>query len=64
MASINEISMDPKILLKPMAHRSGMNNKQYSSNDLFGNQSAIQIDHRGVIYTLRITQLGKLILTK
>ena len=36
----------------------------YRSEELFGSKSAIQINHRGVIYTLRITQFGKLILTK
>ncbi|BEI40787.1 hypothetical protein PHIN9_07180 [Polynucleobacter sp. HIN9] len=36
----------------------------YRSEELFGSTSAIQINHHGVIYILRITQLGKLILTK
>jgi len=36
----------------------------YRSEELFRSESAIQINHHGVIYTLRITQLGKLILTK
>ncbi|WP_407675548.1 hemin uptake protein HemP [Polynucleobacter acidiphobus] len=36
----------------------------YRSEVLFGSKSAIQINHHGVIYTLRVTQLGKLILTK
>ena len=30
----------------------------YPSEELFGLESAIQINHRGVIYTLRITQFG------
>lgn len=41
-----------------------MQDKTYCSTQLFGNNSAILIDHRGILYTLRITQLGKLILTK
>jgi len=36
----------------------------YRSEELFRSENAIQINHHGVIYTLRITQLGKLILTK
>jgi hemin uptake protein HemP len=36
----------------------------YRSEELFALESAIQINHHGVIYTLRITQFGKLILTK
>jgi hemin uptake protein HemP len=40
------------------------NIRVYRSEELFGTESAIQINHHGVIYTLRITQLGKLILTK
>lgn len=38
--------------------------KIYSSADLFGKNNSVVINHRGVCYILRITQLGKLILTK
>jgi hemin uptake protein HemP len=38
--------------------------KIYSSLDLFGASNSVIINHYGVCYTLRITQLGKLILTK
>ena len=38
--------------------------KIYSSLDLFGTRNSVIINHHGVCYTLRITQLGKLILTK
>jgi hemin uptake protein HemP len=38
--------------------------KSYSSLDLFGASNSVIINHYGVCYTLRITQLGKLILTK
>ncbi|MDO9013796.1 MAG: hemin uptake protein HemP [Polynucleobacter sp.] len=38
--------------------------KTYSSLDLFGASNSVIINHFGVCYTLRITQLGKLILTK
>jgi len=32
--------------------------------DLFGTSNSVIINHHGICYTLRITQLGKLILTK
>jgi hemin uptake protein HemP len=38
--------------------------KMYSSFDLFGTSNSVIINHHGICYTLRITQLGKLILTK
>jgi hemin uptake protein HemP len=38
--------------------------KIYSSLDLFGASNSVIINHYGVCYILRITQLGKLILTK
>jgi hemin uptake protein HemP len=38
--------------------------KSYSSLDLFGASNSVIINHYGICYTLRITQLGKLILTK
>ena len=38
--------------------------KMVLSTDLFGGGTSLMINHRGVYYTLRITQLGKLILTK
>ena len=50
--------------LKPSAPVSRNDMRIYRSEELFGSESAIQINHHGVIYTLRITQLGKLILTK
>lgn len=34
------------------------------SEQLFGPRSEIEIEHRGSVYRLRITSLGKLILTK
>ncbi len=38
--------------------------KIYTSLDLFGASNSVIINHYGVCYILRITQLGKLILTK
>lgn len=38
--------------------------KTYSSKELFGTGSELAIAHRGERYSLRITSLGKLILTK
>lgn len=37
---------------------------QIASDQLFGGGAVIQIQHGDAIYTLRITRLGKLILTK
>ncbi len=34
------------------------------SEALFDGSSEVQIDHRGTLYRLRLTSLGKLILTK
>lgn len=38
--------------------------KTYTSSELFGAGGELAIAHRGERYTLRITSLGKLILTK
>ncbi|MFH1659467.1 MAG: hemin uptake protein HemP [Pseudomonadota bacterium] len=38
--------------------------KTYTSNELFGAGCELAIAHRGERYSLRITSLGKLILTK
>lgn len=35
-----------------------------SSQSLLGGQREIEIDHGGAVYRLRVTSLGKLILTK
>ena len=35
-----------------------------STDELLGEQRALQIDHKGAIYTLRTTSKGGLILTK
>jgi len=49
---------------KPSAPISRNDMRVYRSEELFCSESAIQINHHGAIYTLRITQFGKLILTK
>lgn len=36
----------------------------WRSGELLGSHSEIQIDHHGALYRLRVTALGKLILTK
>jgi len=38
--------------------------RRLSSTDLFGADDQVEIEHRHVLYRLRITSLGKLILTK
>lgn len=37
---------------------------RWQTEQLFGPRSEVEIEHRGSIYRLRITSLGKLILTK
>ena len=34
------------------------------SNDILRGNAEVEIDHRGTLYRLRVTSLGKLILTK
>lgn len=34
------------------------------SSDLFGTEKTLTIEHEGMVYTLRITRQGKLLLTK
>ena len=55
---------DPKLNTKSGNFLVNAPAKLYSSSDLFGKSSSVAINHRGALYTLRITQLGKLILTK
>jgi hemin uptake protein HemP len=49
----------------PALHNKPLNIPQHAvpSNELLGNQGALQIDHKGAIYTLRATSKGGLILT-
>jgi hemin uptake protein HemP len=35
-----------------------------ASNDILRGNAEVEIDHRGTLYRLRVTSLGKLILTK
>ena len=35
-----------------------------ASNDILRGSAEVEIDHRGTLYRLRVTSLGKLILTK
>jgi hemin uptake protein HemP len=35
-----------------------------ASNEILRGSAEVEIDHRGVLYRLRVTSLGKLILTK
>jgi hemin uptake protein HemP len=38
--------------------------RQWSSDQLFGGRTEVEIAHGGSVYRLRLTSLGKLILTK
>ena len=48
----------------PLARAATRMPRCVSSEQLFGGTTEVQIDHRGVLYRLRQTALGKLILTK
>lgn len=45
------------------ARRSQDTPRRVTSDDLLGAAGLLEIDHRGRVYSLRITQQGKLILT-
>jgi hemin uptake protein HemP len=49
----------PAVIAPPMAGR-----KRLNSQALLGNDREIEIEHSGQLYRLRLTSLGKLILTK
>ncbi len=38
--------------------------RRWSSSDLLGTEKEVEIEHEGMVYRLRKTTLGKLILTK
>jgi hemin uptake protein HemP len=48
----------------PPRERSGARVPQFSSEQLFAGAAEVLIEHRGAIYRLKQTSLGKLILTK
>jgi hemin uptake protein HemP len=48
----------------PVAPPTAAQSARIDSQRLFGGASELQIDHHGVIYRLKQTALGKLILTK
>jgi hemin uptake protein HemP len=48
----------------PAAHKSSGRTARVSSEHLFGGAVEVQIEHRGALYRLKQTALGKLILTK
>jgi hemin uptake protein HemP len=49
---------------KPAEPRAPSAPPRISSEQLFGEGTEVQIEHRGALYRLRMTALGKLILTK
>ncbi|MCV2349356.1 hemin uptake protein HemP [Paucibacter sp. Y2R2-4] len=68
MHSITELPTSPDATLQKLA--SGIPaaalqpRKQISSRSLLEDQREVEIEHAGQIYRLRVTALGKLILTK
>lgn len=51
---------------EPAAHRvtSPVEAKRFTSEELLAGAREVEIQHQGAIYRLKITSLGKLILTK
>ena len=65
--------MKPRLLPAAIAGQAGAptiaicnrpQRRQIRSDDLFGGQREVQIEHAGEFYSLRKTSKGKLILTK
>lgn len=54
----------PECRPAPAGQRAHDARRRFSSRDLLGDASEIEIDHGGEIYRLRRTHSGKLILTK
>jgi hemin uptake protein HemP len=48
----------------PAAPGAGVAGRRWSSRDLLAGAREIEIEHEGSVYRLRLTALGKLILTK
>lgn len=48
----------------PAARAGGPAPRRLQSRDLLGQDRELEIEHAGQLYRLRLTQLGKLILTK
>jgi hemin uptake protein HemP len=71
MHSITELPTSPDASLQKLASgtpaaalQSLQPRKQISSRSLLEDQREVEIEHAGQIYRLRVTALGKLILTK
>lgn len=54
----------PRDSLPPVRTTAQRQRKRISSQDLLANEREIEIEHVGQLYRLRLTALGKLILTK
>jgi hemin uptake protein HemP len=59
--SVNQAPVSPQPGLPAAMHGEV---KRISSDTLLGGAQEVQIEHRGALYRLRQTSLGKLILTK
>ena len=61
----NEMTADPQIEDEfPVAHHSVTSTRVIDSATIFRGESEIMIRHDGVIYRMKITRQGKLILNK
>ena len=63
LARINAASVPDLVRTSAPAHKPGPR-QRIVSTDILRGCDEIEIDHRGMLYRLRITSLGKLILTK
>lgn len=54
----------PLVPLAPLAAPQQAGTRRWSSSALLGEAKEVEIEHEGMVYRLRQTALGKLILTK
>jgi hemin uptake protein HemP len=54
----------PDESMRPAASPAGSARPRVASTDILRGNAEVEIDHRGTLYRLRVTSLGKLILTK
>ncbi len=67
--TVKTLSLAGEMFMTPPAPEaakplSSLLRRKTTSRDLFESGNELQIEHRGEIYTLRLTSKGKLILTK
>jgi hemin uptake protein HemP len=58
-----KISPDPNLLRPTRDDSKAQEVPRFDSRNLFGQGKSVHIEHEGKVYELRVTRLGKLILT-